>query len=99
MRWLTEVQWEMIHRGAQRPLARATDAQMAAFGSQMSDCHANAQRCVAVQPSWQIIRGCLVSGNGMVMKHSVVKTDEGVLLEITPKHSWTDWECASFRVW
>jgi len=35
----------------------------------------------------------------MVMKHSVVKTDEGVLLEITPKHSWTDWECASFRVW
>ena len=84
MTGLAEVLWRMQMDGAVRVIRLATPLDLDGFVGELSRCHENVDRWVAKQPGHKAVRGWLITGNGVFVKHSVVDTGAG-LLDVTPR--------------
>jgi hypothetical protein len=50
-------------------------------------------------PNYKVVRGWLYTGENIVVKHSVVETEQGVLLDVTPRRGINAEEFTRFAVW
>lgn len=64
-------------------LGEPLHADLGAFDGPPAQCHANAARWVEQHPSAQVEKGWLFQYQGAYVRHSVVRTGEGRLLDVT----------------
>jgi hypothetical protein len=67
-------------------LTLASDADIASIATVKNQCFANVSRWVLSHPGHKRVDGWLVRETGEYIKHAVVETDRGLLIDVTPRN-------------
>lgn len=75
---------ELIALGNVRTVAYATEQELDDFLAEPNACHSNVDRWCQLHPGHRRMRGWLITGTGLLDKHSVVDRGSEGLVDITP---------------
>jgi hypothetical protein len=91
--------WQAVEYGRVRHLKLATAHDLNGFQGEPFKCHENGERWAATHPGSQVVRGWLITAQNIFVKHSVVETPDGTLLDVTPRVGSDAQHPTGFIIW
>jgi hypothetical protein len=91
--WTRDLKQELpiaFEAGRDRPVRLATVTELGSFRGEPARCFKNARRWVSDHTDHEVVEGWLQTADCVFVRHAVVRTPTGELLDITPREPGTE---------